>query len=154
MLHEQMISIPTLAPMEELDVLMQFIRANPVQLDRYRHLRSISPNKDSKSALCGLHRNMWKDMTLSFRDQKMMMSYIEELPDHTPNVAAIREYAEKFSMPNEDANFLRACSHAQGRNQFRSRKQEFRLVLGQHTLGSLIMRLIEGLRLSGGFEGV
>jgi hypothetical protein len=112
MLHEQMISIPTLAPMEELDVLMQFIRANPVQLDRYRHLRSISPNKDSKSALCGLHRNMWKDMTLSFRDQKMMMSYIEELPDHTPNVAAIREYAEKFSMPNEDANFLRASNPA------------------------------------------
>jgi hypothetical protein len=112
MLHEQMISIPTLAPMEELDVLMRFIRANPVQLDRYRHLRSISPNKDSKSALWGLHRNMWKDMTLSFRDQKMMMSYVEELPDHPANVAAIREYAEKFIMPNENANFLRASNPA------------------------------------------
>jgi hypothetical protein len=51
-------------------------------------------------------------MTLSFRDQKMMMSYIEELPDHPPNVAAIREYAEKFIMPNEDANFLRASNPA------------------------------------------
>jgi hypothetical protein len=112
MLHEQMISIPTLAPMEGLDVLMQFIRANPVQLDRYRHLRSISPNKDSKSVLCGLHRNMWKDMTLSFRDQNMMMSYVEELPDHPAKVAAIREYAEKCIMPNEDANFLRASNPA------------------------------------------
>lgn len=110
-LYEEHIAVNRSATVEELNILIQFIQVNPVQLDRYRRIREISPD-GSKGALCGLHRNMWKDMTLSYEYKLMMMDRIEGLEDHPGSTEAYYKYTEKFIVPNQDPNFLRASNPA------------------------------------------
>ncbi|KAH5246660.1 hypothetical protein HBI42_133460 [Parastagonospora nodorum] len=110
-LFNEQVSIYRSSTTEELNTLMRFVQVNPVQLDRYRHIREISP-EHPKGALCGLHRNMWKDLTLSYEYKEMMMDRIEELEDHPGNSEAIHKYMEKFIIPNPDPNFLRSSNPA------------------------------------------
>lgn len=110
-LYNEQVVMPISATIEELNVLMRFISVDPMQLDRYRRIREISPN-GPKGALCGLHRNMWKDLTLTYESKKMKMDRIEELEDHPGSSEACYEYTKKFIILNQDPNFLRSSNPA------------------------------------------
>jgi hypothetical protein len=105
------ILVPITPALGELDTLIRFIDANPIQLDRYRCLRELTPDQP-KGPLCGLHRDAWKDFSLSFQDKKHMWDYLTNLPDRAGDPEAFSKYAEEYILPAEHPNFLRTSNPA------------------------------------------
>jgi hypothetical protein len=99
------ILVPITPALGELDTLIRFIDANPIQLDRYRCLRELTPDQP-KGPLCGLHRDAWKDFSLSFQDKKHMWDYLTNLPDRAGDPEAFSKYAEEYILPAEHPNFF------------------------------------------------